>query len=176
MGFSSKFQTYKLTKERKLKEFLPPFRRVPINGAASWIGWRDRFIWPVQKMNPTLCCIALESPDIGVSIRARSIAASSQLPHKESDGNSGRHSTAFAGMLYKWTSYRNGWRSRWFLLWRDLLTYSKIQPSDYLNQIPPNCDVRLIGDISVHKLSKLDSGSCSRKRQKTVRVVQLKVC
>ncbi|XP_021277265.1 oxysterol-binding protein-related protein 2A-like isoform X1 [Herrania umbratica] len=136
----------------------------------------------VKEMHP-LCCISLESPGIGdqspeVSLtRARSMPAGS-LSGSET-GNASRLTTGgsestVAGILYKWTNYGKGWRSRWFLLRNGVLSYSKIRRPETLNLLSPTDDVRLIGDISTNRLSRMDSCSGRRKHQKTVGIVHLK--
>lgn len=135
-------------------------------------------------MHP-LCCISLESPGVGDAspeasvFRDRSMLAGSLACSDGSEGVDGRPPTrsesSVAGVLYKWTNYRKGWRSRWFLLRNGVLTYSKIRRSDRLNLLPPNDDVRLIGDISNSKLSRTVSGRCTGKHRKAVGIVQLKV-
>ncbi|XP_021615961.1 oxysterol-binding protein-related protein 2A isoform X4 [Manihot esculenta] len=133
----------------------------------------------VKEMHP-LCCISLESPGIGdqspeALTRARSLPAGFS---GESDGNAGRSiagsEATVAGVLYKWTNYSKGWRSRWFLLKNGVLSYSKIKPPENLNLLTPNDDVKLIGEISTNRLSRMDSGSYRRKQQKSVGIVHLK--
>ncbi|XWS61961.1 hypothetical protein CRYUN_Cryun07bG0169700 [Craigia yunnanensis] len=137
----------------------------------------------VKEMHP-LCCISLESPGVGdqspeVSLtRARSMPAGT-LTGSEI-GNVARLTTGgsegtVAGILYKWTNYGKGWRSRWFLLRNGVLSYSKIRRSESLNLLSPTNDVRLIGDISTNRLSRMDSCSGRRKQHKTVGIVHLKI-
>ncbi|KAK4748545.1 hypothetical protein SAY87_015131 [Trapa incisa] len=140
----------------------------------------------VKEMHP-LCCISLESPGVDDSSPEVSLSRSRSMPtgslgfSNGSNGNACRppqgSETTVAGILYKWTNYSKGWRSRWFLLRNGVLTYSKISRSDRLNLLPPNDDVRLIGDISSSKLSRMDGGSCNGKPRKTaeVGIVQLKI-
>uniref|UniRef100_A0A1J3FLK5 Oxysterol-binding protein-related protein 2B n=1 Tax=Noccaea caerulescens TaxID=107243 RepID=A0A1J3FLK5_NOCCA len=82
-----------------------------------------------------------------------------------------------AGILYKWTNYGKGWRSRWFLLRDGILSYSKIRRPENVNQLSPSDDVRLIGDISTDRLSRMNScsGRGRRKHHKTIGIVHLKV-
>ncbi|KAK4771373.1 hypothetical protein SAY87_031905 [Trapa incisa] len=141
----------------------------------------------VKEMHP-LCCIPLESHNIGDASpeasaplsRARSVPVELLDFSSGSDGNAGyppvRSDCTFAGVLYKWTNYSKGWRSRWFLLLRNgVLTYSKIRRSDRLNLLPPNDDVRLIGDISSSKFSRVNSESCTRNHRRTIGIVQHKI-
>lgn len=83
-----------------------------------------------------------------------------------------------AGILYKWTNYGKGWRSRWFLLRDGILSYSKIRRPESVNQLSPSDDVRLIGDISTDRLWRMNScsGRGRRKHHKTIGIVHLKVC
>lgn len=135
----------------------------------------------VKEMHP-LCCITLEtgsgigdqSPEASSLSRTRSLPASLSVG---SDGNAGRQTgseATVAGVLHKWTNYGKGWRSRWFLLRNGVLSYAKIRLPENLNLLNPNDDVRVIGEISTHRLSRIDSGR-RRKHQKTVGVVHLKV-
>ncbi|GAV87567.1 PH domain-containing protein/Oxysterol_BP domain-containing protein [Cephalotus follicularis] len=136
----------------------------------------------VKEMHP-LCCISLESPGaIGgdhspeLSLtRARSMPAVSLSSFCGSDGYPvpGSESTV-AGVLYKWTNYGKGWRSRWFLLKNGVLSYSKIRRPENLNLLSLKDDVRLIGEISTNRLSRMDSGSYRHKQQKPVGIVHLK--
>ncbi|XP_021823888.1 oxysterol-binding protein-related protein 2A isoform X6 [Prunus avium] len=139
----------------------------------------------VKEMHP-LCCITLESaglddqsPEISLS-RTRSLPASLAKAPLGSDTNaSGRPAgseTTVAGVLHKWTNYSKGWRSRWFLLRNGVLSYAKIRRPETLSLLTPNDDVRLIGEISTHRLSRIDSGTGRRnnKPPKTVGIVHLK--
>ncbi|KAF5478466.1 hypothetical protein F2P56_005025 [Juglans regia] len=137
----------------------------------------------VRELHP-LCCISLESPcgSLGDQSaeatasslsRARSLPASLALIPGGSDGNAGRSEATVAGVLYKWTNYGKGWRSRWFLLRNGVLSYAKIRRPENLNLLTPTTDdVKLIGEISTNRLSRMDSGR--RKHQKTVGIVHLK--
>ncbi|CAH2071457.1 unnamed protein product [Thlaspi arvense] len=82
-----------------------------------------------------------------------------------------------AGILYKWTNYGKGWRSRWFLLRDGILSYSKIRRPENVNSLSPSDDVRLIGDNSTDRLSRMVScsGRGRRKHHKTIGIVHLKV-
>ncbi|XP_026421744.1 oxysterol-binding protein-related protein 2A-like isoform X2 [Papaver somniferum] len=108
-----------------------------------------------------------------------------------------------AGVLYKWTNFGKGWRCRWFMLRNGVLSYSKIPRSEInLTNLLPltstttasssssdhhhhnssnNHDIRVIGDLSSARLSRLDSGGGSgsgrsRKQQnKTVGFVHLQI-
>ncbi|KAJ4868137.1 Oxysterol-binding protein-related protein 2B [Raphanus sativus] len=84
-----------------------------------------------------------------------------------------------AGILHKWTNYGKGWRSRWFLLRDGILSYSKIRRPENVNMLSPSDDVRLIGDNSTDRLSRMYScsgrGGGRRKHHKTIGIVHLKV-
>ncbi|KAG6577621.1 Oxysterol-binding protein-related protein 2A, partial [Cucurbita argyrosperma subsp. sororia] len=122
-------------------------------------------------MHP-LCCISLENFSGGIGDQspeeASSLSRSRSLPVSLpafSNNNSLQVSgsvTRVAGVLYKWTNYGKGWRSRWFVLRDGVLSYSKI------GLLSPDDDVRLIGQISTNRLPR-------GKRQKTGGIVHLKV-
>lgn len=136
----------------------------------------------VKELHP-LCCITLESPH-GINNNqspeepvTTALTRSRSLPAKSLIGGSKvrTESETVAGILYKWTNFGKGWRSRWFLLRNGILSYSKIRRPENLNLLSPSDDVRLIGDISGERLSRMDSCSGRRKQQKTVGIVHLKV-
>jgi hypothetical protein len=84
-----------------------------------------------------------------------------------SAGNAGGLESSVARVLYKWTNYGKGWRSRWFVLRNCVVSYAKIQQLENLNLlVPATDDVRLIGEISADRLSRMDSGR--RKHRKDV--------
>ncbi|KAG4131159.1 hypothetical protein ERO13_D09G190300v2 [Gossypium hirsutum] len=135
----------------------------------------------VKEMHP-LCCISLESLGIGDQSPEVTLTRTRSMPAKalfgSETGNAGRlmaggSEGTVAGILYKWTNYGKGWRSRWFLLRNVMLSYSKTRRPETLN-LPSPDDVRLIGDISTNRLSRIDSCSGRRKNQKTVGIVHLK--
>ncbi|TYI66356.1 hypothetical protein E1A91_D09G218100v1 [Gossypium mustelinum] len=136
----------------------------------------------VKEMHP-LCCISLESLGIGDQSPEVTLTRTRSMPAKalfgSETGNAGRlmaggSEGTVAGILYKWTNYGKGWRSRWFLLRNGMLSYSKTRRPETLN-LPSPDDVRLIGDISTNRLSRIDSCSGRRKNQKTVGIVHLKI-
>ncbi|KAK4557901.1 hypothetical protein RGQ29_007595 [Quercus rubra] len=140
----------------------------------------------VKEMHP-LCCISLESPGGSIRdqspepplsaslLRARSLPATATAGG--SDGNAGRSEATVAGVLYKWTNYGKGWRSRWFRLRNGVLSYTKIRRTENLNLLmsPASDDVTLIGEISANRLSRLDSSGRRKHHQKTVGIVHLKI-
>ncbi|CAH2078249.1 unnamed protein product [Thlaspi arvense] len=139
----------------------------------------------VKELHP-LCCITLESPhgiDNHSPEPATNLTRSRSLPATSLIGGSdrrkltsvGSEAETVAGILYKWTNFGKGWRSRWFLLRNGILSYSKIRRPENLNLLSPSDDVRLIGNISADRLSRMDSCSGRRKQQKTVGIVHLKV-
>ncbi|KAI5594871.1 hypothetical protein BDE02_03G099700 [Populus trichocarpa] len=135
----------------------------------------------VKEMHP-LCCISLESSEVRSQSPDATLTRARSLPETffgGSNGNVGRteagSKATVAGVLYKWTNYGKGWRSRWFLLKNGVLSYSKIRrPPESINL---GDDVRLIGEISTNRLLRLDSrgGSGRQKLQKTVGLVHLKI-
>ncbi|XWS38537.1 hypothetical protein CRYUN_Cryun19dG0139800 [Craigia yunnanensis] len=136
----------------------------------------------VKEMHP-LCCISLEGPGIGDQSPEFSLTRARSMPAGTLSGSetcnvamlmTGGSEGTVAGILYKWTNYGKGWRSRWFLLRNGVLSYSKIRRPETLN-LPSPDDVRLIGDISSIRLSRMDSCSGRRKHPKTLGIVHLKV-
>ncbi|CAD5327686.1 unnamed protein product [Arabidopsis thaliana] len=107
------------------------------------------------------------------------LTRSKSLPATENGGSdretlqSGR---SVAGILYKWTNYGKGWRSRWFLLRDGILSYSKIRRPENVNLLSPSDDLRLIGDISTDRLLRMKScsGRSRRKHHKNIGIVHLK--
>ncbi|XP_051119509.1 oxysterol-binding protein-related protein 2A-like [Andrographis paniculata] len=89
----------------------------------------------VKEMHP-LCCITLETHVAGAAgagdaspepILLRTGSAVNLFDSgSDPAANSDAGATTVAGILYKWTNYGKGWRSRWFTL-RDngVLSYSK---------------------------------------------------
>ncbi|GJY12742.1 oxysterol-binding protein [Tanacetum coccineum] len=143
----------------------------------------------VKEMYP-LCCISLESSEIGDDNSpdqiATTLSRSCSIPDMRSEviasgwpssgSDSGHGNTSsFAGIVHKWTNYGKGWRSRWFVLRNGVISYSKILLPENL---APGDDVRFIGDVSSSRLKRLNScGSTRRisKPQKSVGVVHLKI-
>ncbi|KAF9613982.1 hypothetical protein IFM89_014175 [Coptis chinensis] len=112
----------------------------------------------VKEMHP-LCCITLESnqsPRIS--------------PPTRSEGNAVNNNVA--GVLYKWTNFSKGWRSRWFLVKNGVVSYSKIPRSENFDS-----DVRVIGDDV--RLTRVCSSSRRRKQEQhnksSVGFVHLKI-
>lgn len=104
-----------------------------------------------KQMHP-LCCITLESSTIGDQSPDLKLSA---VPETNSDGSDS--TTCFAGVLYKWTNYSKGWRSRWFILRNGIISYSKLHRLDNRAQLPATNDVRIIGDASSGRFSRLNS-------------------
>lgn len=119
----------------------------------------------VREMHP-LCCITLESPEIGdQSPEPTLLRTGSAVVYSGSDANAGGSDVAgVAGILYKWTNYHKGWRSRWFTLRNGILSYSKNRRPDHL----AGDDIRLIGNLPAGNPSR-------RKHGKSVGIVHLKV-
>ncbi|GMH26638.1 hypothetical protein Nepgr_028481 [Nepenthes gracilis] len=136
----------------------------------------------VKEMHP-LCCISLEnlaiddrSPGVKLS-RNGSVKGPASAIAVGSDGDVGRpvpgSEVSVAGVLYKWTNYSKGWRSRWFMLRNGVLSYSKTRLPEDLDSLSAGDEVRLIGDPS-SLLSRMDS--CGRrKHHRTNAIVYLKV-
>ncbi|CAN1153053.1 Oxysterol-binding protein-related protein 2A [Linum perenne] len=111
----------------------------------------------VKEMHP-LCCTSLESAGIGDQLPelATALTCAKSLPvtliggSRDEDSSESAAATV-AGVLYKWTNYGKGWRSRWFLLKNGVLSYSKIRQPENLNLLALNEDVRLIGAISTSR-------------------------
>ncbi|KAK7251161.1 hypothetical protein RIF29_34113 [Crotalaria pallida] len=123
-------------------------------------------------MHP-LCCISLESPGIGSNSpepdaaalsRTRSLPASFAAAGGSVLSNGGGSEATVAGVLYKWTNYGKGWRSRWFLLRNGVLSYAKIRWPENLNLLSPLDDVRLIGELSANRLARMDSAAAMRRK------------
>ncbi|KAK6138643.1 hypothetical protein DH2020_027629 [Rehmannia glutinosa] len=125
----------------------------------------------VKEMHP-LCCITLESPGIGDGSPEPTLLRTGSAVNFSGGGseiNVGGSdvstSTSVAGILYKWTNYGKGWRSRWFTLRNNgVLSYSKTRRPD----APPGSDVVLIGSATGSRRS-------GRKHSKTVGIVHLKI-
>lgn len=119
----------------------------------------------VREMHP-LCCITLETPEIGdQSPEPTLLRTGSAVVYSGSDINAGGSDVAgVAGILYKWTNYHKGWRSRWFTLRNGILSYSKNRRPDHL----AGDDIRLIGNLPAGNPSR-------RKHGKSVGIVHLKV-
>ncbi|KAG6396960.1 hypothetical protein SASPL_143120 [Salvia splendens] len=118
----------------------------------------------VKEMHP-LCCITLESAGIGDGSPEPTLLRTDSAIDCGSESNAGGSdvgtstSSGVTGILYKWTNYGKGWRSRWFTL-RDngVLSYSK-------SRRPQSPDVILIGSAA----------ATNRKRGKSVGIVHLKI-
>lgn len=119
----------------------------------------------VREMHP-LCCITLETPEIGdQSPEPTLLRTGSAVVYSGSDINAGGSDVAgVAGILYKWTNYHKGWRSRWFTLRNGILSYSKSRRPDHL----AGDDIRLIGSIPAGNPTR-------RKHGKSISIVHLKV-
>ena len=88
-----------------------------------------------------------------------------------SESNAGRLEAMMAGVLYKWTNYGKGWRSRWFRLRNGVLSYTKIRRTKNLNLLmsPTSDDVMLIGEISANRLLRLDRSGRRKHHQKIIK-------
>nr|XP_043627814.1 oxysterol-binding protein-related protein 2A isoform X2 [Erigeron canadensis] len=152
----------------------------------------------MKQMYP-LCCISLESSAIGNDSpepMTTTLSRSFSVADMRSDGNAvgwpsfgsdnitcssnnnnnnSNNNNSFAGVLYKWTNYGKGWRSRWFVLRHGVLSYSKILPPE--NVAAAGDELRFIGNVSSGRLKRFDScgGSRRNKHQKTHGIVHLKI-
>ena len=102
-------------------------------------------------------------------LRARSLPTMATVGGSES--NAGRSEATMAEVLYKWTNYGKGWRSRWFRLCNDVLSYTKIRRTKNLNLLmsPTSDDIMLIGEISANRLSRLDRSGRRKHHQKIIK-------
>lgn len=131
----------------------------------------------IKEMHP-LCCITLESSSPS-AIEERwsepALLRTGSAFVNGSDANAGGSdaTVSVAGLLYKWTNYHKGWRSRWFTLRNGVLSYSKTRNRpDNL----PGDDIRLIGENKIPSSSSSSSSSSRRKQcSKSVGIVHLKV-
>lgn len=128
----------------------------------------------IKEMHP-LCCITLES-NSPTAIDDRwsepALLRTGSAVVNGSDVNTGGSdaTVSVAGLLYKWTNYHKGWRSRWFTLRNGVLSYSKTRnrPDNLAED-----DIRLIGD---NKLPSSSSSSSRRKQcSKPAGIVHLKI-
>ncbi|XP_072970248.1 oxysterol-binding protein-related protein 2A-like isoform X3 [Typha angustifolia] len=117
---------------------------------------------PAREMHP-LCCIALDCH--GVGWRSPEQEARPEMPPAPANGGD----VSVAGVLYKWTNYGRGWRSRWFCLRNGVISYSKIRRIAPAPEGPATGDVRIIGGAS----SRLVGGG--RRSPEPNGVVRLKV-
>ncbi|XP_019434400.1 PREDICTED: oxysterol-binding protein-related protein 2A-like isoform X2 [Lupinus angustifolius] len=118
----------------------------------------------VKEMHP-LCCISLEGSGIGSHSPEPDTAALSRTRSLPASFAAGGSEVTVAGVLYKWTNYGKGWRSRWFLLRNGVLSYAKIRKPENLNLFSPLDDVRLIGEVSANLLARLDSSAATNRRK-----------
>lgn len=121
----------------------------------------------VREMHP-LCCVSIESP--ADQTPRTGFLSSSMRGSDTKAGNEAGSNVNVAGVLYKWTNYGKGWRSRWFSLHNGVLSYSRV---GRLEGVSTSDEVRVIGDASARLIG--GSSSCRRKQQKAIGVVHLKV-
>ncbi|KAK4425491.1 Oxysterol-binding protein-related protein 2A [Sesamum alatum] len=125
----------------------------------------------VKELHP-LCCIPFESPEIGPESPEPTLLRTGSAVNFSGGGSDFNDrgsdvsaSTSVAGVLYKWTNYGKGWRSRWFTLRSNgVLSYAKTRRPDS----PPGNDVVVIGPAIVNRRN-------GRKHCKNVGIVHLKV-
>ncbi|XP_011081217.1 oxysterol-binding protein-related protein 2A [Sesamum indicum] len=124
----------------------------------------------VKELHP-LCCIPLESPEIGAESPEPTLLRTGSAVNFSGGGSDFNDrgsdvstSTSVAGVLYKWTNYGKGWRSRWFTLRSNgVLSYSKTRRPD-----SPENDVVVIGSAIANRRN-------ASKHCKNVGIVHLKV-
>lgn len=121
-------------------------------------------------MHP-LCCISIDWPAIGD--RSPVPAEPEPVLGGGGEGEGSSSAVAVAGVLYKWTNYGKGWRSRWFSLRNGVLSYFKIPRQE---EVPftDGDGVRLIGTAAT-RLSRANASCGRRNPPKPVGVVYLKV-
>ncbi|CAM8877680.1 unnamed protein product [Rhodiola kirilowii] len=112
----------------------------------------------MKEMHP-LCCIPIELLT-GNANRSSPADIQTEPPIDKAGG--------VAGVLYKWTNYSKGWRSRWFLLRNGVLSYSKSRRSD--THIA--AQVRTIGDASLARNNSVNDRS---KTRHSAGIVHLKI-
>ncbi|XP_010919505.1 oxysterol-binding protein-related protein 2A isoform X1 [Elaeis guineensis] len=126
------------------------------------------------EMHP-LCCICMDWPGIGdrspVPADPETELGGGGGGKGECEGSSS--TVAVAGVLYKWTNYGKGWRSRWFSLQNGVLSYFKIPRRE---EVPfsEGDGVRLIGTAAT-RLSRANAIGSHRNPPKPVGVVYLKI-
>ncbi|CAH9086190.1 unnamed protein product [Cuscuta europaea] len=128
----------------------------------------------VREMHP-LCCLLLESGAIGDQ-SPQPTSKKKAAPRLLRTGSAvvgsdawsvGSEATSVAGVLYKWTNFHKGWRSRWFILRNGILTYSKTRRPAY--SASSDDGIKLIGQLPSN------NPGAQRKPRKSVRIVHLKV-
>lgn len=81
-----------------------------------------------------------------------------------------------SGILHKWVNYGKGWRPRWFVLQDGVLSYYKIHGPD---RIVVNSETekgsKVIGEVSLRRISRNKTNATSQARRKPVGEVHLKV-
>lgn len=128
-----------------------------------------------KEMHP-LCCISIDCPGIGdrspEPIEWESESADRVVPDGNAGGE-GESDVGVAGVLYKWTNFGKGWRSRWFTLRNGTIAYYKIRRGDDRFLVGNN--VRLIGAASGRQSWPAEDGDERRRMKKPVGVVYLKI-
>lgn len=118
-----------------------------------------------REMHP-LCCILIDSPRVGDRSPAPEL-------YGVVEGEASSSTVAVAGVLYKWTNFGKGWRSRWFSLRNGVLSYSKIPRGEEVC-FSEGGGVRLIG-TAASRLSRPNASGGGRNPPKPVGVIYLKV-
>ena len=133
----------------------------------------------LREMYP-LCCIPLESNspaaiDEGPMEPTLLRTESAVINGSDASARGSDSAVSVAGLLYKWTNYHKGWRSRWFTLRNGVLSYStsRTRPENLSSASAAADDLILIGGDFNKRHS---SGSGRRKHgNKSAGIVHLKV-
>ncbi|KAG0473174.1 hypothetical protein HPP92_014585 [Vanilla planifolia] len=123
-----------------------------------------------------LCCISIDCPENGCrSPETMQGGVTVVGEHGGAEGNvaeEGESDISVAGVLYKWTNYGKGWRSRWFTLRNGVLAYSKIRRSE--GRLPVGQRVQIIGAASARLSRTYGEGAEGRRQKKPIGVFHLK--
>ncbi|XP_071919134.1 oxysterol-binding protein-related protein 2A-like isoform X1 [Coffea arabica] len=133
----------------------------------------------IKEMYP-LCCIPLESNspsaiDEGPVEPTLLRTGSAVINGSDANARGSDSAVSVAGLLYKWTNYHKGWRSRWFTLRNGVLSYTKsrTRPENLSSASAAADDLILIGGDFNKRHS---SGSGRRKHgNKSAGIVHLKI-
>ncbi|KAI0499789.1 hypothetical protein KFK09_017997 [Dendrobium nobile] len=128
-----------------------------------------------KEMHP-LCCISIDCPGIGdrsPEPEERETAPEERGGAEGNAGGEGESDVSVAGVLYKWTNFGKGWRSRWFTLRNGVLAYSKIRRRE--ERLYVGDHVRVIGAASARLSRAMEDGAEGRRLKNPVGVVYLKI-
>ncbi|PKA46479.1 Oxysterol-binding protein-related protein 2A [Apostasia shenzhenica] len=128
-----------------------------------------------RELHP-LCCISIDCPGAGdrsPEPAERETVAVERVGSEGIAGGDGKSDVSVVGVLYKWTNFGKGWRSRWFTLRDGVLTYSKIRRRE--DSFAVGDRVQVIGAASARLSRPPDDGGEGRKGKKPVGVVYLQI-